>query len=180
MQFREAIQAVSSALNTGYSVENAFRQAQKELRLIYPEQARISKELQIVVRQMRLQIPMEDILEEFAGRVQTEDVWNFVAVFAAAKKSGGNMIAIIRNTASQISDKIDVKREIDTILAAKRYEFRVMSAVPYAIIGYMALSFPEFMDNLYGNILGIGVMTGCLCIYLGAYYLGTKMIEIEI
>lgn len=179
-QFKEAIQAVSSALNTGYSVENAFRQAQKELRLVYPEQARISRELQIIVRQLRIQIPIEDILEEFARRVQSEDVQNFVVVFSAAKKSGGNLIAIIRNTARQISDKIDVKREIDTILAAKRYELRVMSVVPYAIIGYMSLSFPEFMDSLYGNLLGIGVMTGCLCIYLSAYYLGVRLIEIEI
>ncbi len=78
------------------------------------------------------------------------------------------MISIIRNTANQIGDKIDVKREIDTVLAAKKYEFRVMAAIPYAIIGYMSLSFPEFMDSLYGNIMGIGVMSACLAIYLGA------------
>ena len=180
MQFKEAIQAVSSALNTGYSVENAFKEAQKELRLIYPEGARISKELLIITRQLQIHVPLEQILEEFGERTQTEDVQNFVTVFAAAKRSGGNMIAIIQDTVRQIGDKIDVKREIDTILASKRYEFRVMSAVPYAIIGYMSLSFPEFMDCLYGNILGIGVMTVCLAIYMGAYYLGVRMIRIEV
>lgn len=180
MQFKEAIQAVSSALNTGYSVENAFREAQKELKLIYPADARISQELLVIIRQLRMHISMEQILEEFALRVQTEDVWNFVTVFAAAKKCGGNMIGIIQNTVSQIGDKIDVKREIDTILASKRYEFRVMSTVPYVIIGYMSLSFPEFMDSLYGNVLGIGVMTVCLVIYMGAYYLGVRLIRIEV
>lgn len=179
-QFKEAIQAVSCALNTGYSVENAFREAQKELRLIYPENARISKELLIITRQLRIHVPLEKILEEFGMRMQTEDVRNFVTVFAAAKKSGGNMISIIRDTVRQIGDKIDVKREIDTMLAAKKYEFRVMSAIPYAIIGYMSLSFPEFMDSLYGNLFGIGVMTICLGIYLGAYYLGIRMIRIEV
>ena len=34
-QFKEAIQAVSAALNTGYSVENSFREAQKELLHLY-------------------------------------------------------------------------------------------------------------------------------------------------
>lgn len=179
-QFKEAIQAVSAALNTGYSVENSFREAQKELLHLYPKDARISKELQMIVRQLRIQIPMEQILEEFSLRVQAEDVRNFVTVFVAAKKSGGNMIAIIQDTVRQIGDKIDVKREIDTILAAKRYEFRVMSMIPYGIIGYMSLSFPEFMDSLYGNVLGIGVMTVCLGIYLGAFYLGVKLIKIEV
>lgn len=179
-QFKEAIQAVSAALNTGYSVENSFREAQKELRQLYSGDVRISKELQMIVRQLRIQVPMEQILEEFSLRVQTEDVRNFVTVFAAAKKSGGNMIAIIQDTVRQIGDKIDVKREIDTMLAAKRYEFRVMSMIPYGIIGYMSLSFPEFMDSLYGNVLGIGVMTVCLGIYLGAYYLGVRLIKIEV
>ena len=161
-------------------MENAFREAQKELKLIYPETARISKELLFIIRQLRIHVPMEQILEELGMRVQIEDVRNFVIVFAAAKKNGGNMIAIIQDTVRQIGDKIDVKREIDTILAAKRYEFRVMSAIPYAIIGYMSFSFPEFMDSLYGNIFGIGVMTVCLGIYMGAYYLGVRMIRIEV
>lgn len=179
-QFKEAILTVSSALNTGYSVENAFRETKKELLLIYPEDARISKELQIVVRQLRLQVPVEQALEEFAGRVDLEDLRSFTAVFIAAKRSGGDMLAIIKDTAAQIGDKIDVKREIETILAAKQYEFRVMSAVPYAIIGYMTLSFPEFMGTLYGNLAGTGVMTVCLLIYVGAYYLGLKIIRIEV
>lgn len=179
-QFKEAILSVSAALNAGYSVENAFREAYKELRRIYAEEDRIMKELKIITRQLRMNIPMEQALEEFGVRAGTGDVRNFAAVFVSAKKSGGNMIAIIQDTVRQIGDKIDVKREIDTILAAKRYEFRVMSAVPYAIIGYMSLSFPEFMNSLYGNVLGIGVMTVCLGIYMGAYYLGVRLIRIEV
>jgi tight adherence protein B len=179
-QFKDAILAISSALNTGYSVENAIKEAQKELKLIYPEKARISKELLIMVRQLRMQMPMEQVWEEFAVRMPMEDVKNFVEVFVAAKRSGGDMMSIIQNTANQIRDKIDVKREIDTILAAKKYEFRVMAVIPYAIIGYMSVSFPEFMERLYGNVIGIGVMTVCLTIYWGAYYLGMKIVEIEI
>ena len=179
-QFKEMLSLTVAGQKAGYSVENAFREAQKELKLIYPETARISKELLFIIRQLRIHVPMEQILEELGMRVQIEDVRNFVTVFAAAKKNGGNMIAIIQDTVRQIGDKIDVKREIETILAAKKYEFRVMSTIPYAIIGYMSLSFPEFMDSLYGNVLGIGVMTVCLGIYMGAYYLGVRMIRIEV
>ena len=180
MQFREAIQTLASSLNAGYSVENAFYETQKELTLVYPPEARISKELLLIVRKLKMHVPIEQILEEFADRTQTEDVRSFSEVFSTAKRSGGDMIAIIRDTTGQISDKLDVKREIDTILAAKRYEFRIMSEVPYLIIGYMSVSFPEFMECLYGNIVGIGVMTGCLAVYISAYFLGIKLIKIEV
>ncbi len=180
LQFKEAIQTLSASLNSGYSVENAFYETQKELLIIYPPEARISRELLIIVRKLKIHMPIEQALKEFAECTQTEEVQSFAEVFGMAKRSGGDMIGIIRDTVRQISDKIDVKREIDTILAAKRYEFRVMSVIPYIIIGYMSVSFPEFMKSLYGNAAGIGVMTGCLAIYTGAYYLGVKMIKIEI
>ena len=83
-------------------------------------------------------------------------------------------MSIIRNTADQIGDKIDVKREIDTMLAAKKYEFQVMSVIPFGIVLYMTVSFPEFMGNLYGNIAGRGVMTGCLIIYWAHTGLGER------
>lgn len=179
-QFKEMIRAAASSLNAGYSVENALRESRKELRLLYSEKEPILRELGIVERQLRIQVPAEQAMEEMAERVCLEDVENFAAVFATAKRSGGDMMAIIRNTSEQIGDKTDVRREIQTILAAKRYEFKVMAGVPYLIIAYMSVSFPEFMGCLYGNVIGIGVMTVCLVMYLGAYYLGVKLVEIEV
>lgn len=180
LQFKEMIQAVSSALSAGYSIENAWKESKKELDLLYSEKELISRELVILIRKLKMHIPVEQAVQEFADIVEIEEVENFSAVFATAKRNGGDMIAIIRNTANQIADKIDVRREIGTMLAAKRYEFMVMSVVPYMIIAYMSLSFPEFMDALYGNMAGTGVMTICLIIYAGAYYLGVKLIEIEV
>ena len=90
------------------------------------------------------------------------------------------MIAIIQNTSAQICEKIDVKREIDIILASKKYEFRIMCAIPYVMIMYLQFSFPEFVDVLYGNVVGIGVMTLCLGIYAGACIYGFRLIKIVV
>ena len=180
LQFRDMIQDMASALNSGYSAENALREAQKEMKLLYTPEEPISREMEMMVRQMRLQVPLEQVLEEFAARVELEDVENFAAVFSAAKRSGGDMIGIIQNTAGQIGDKIEVRREIDTILAAKKYEFKVMSWIPYGIILYLILSFPEFTACLYGNLAGTGVMTVCLLVYTGACALGERLVNIEV
>ena len=58
MQFREAIQTLASSLNAGYSVENAFYETQKELTLVYPPEARISKELLLIVRKLKMHVPI--------------------------------------------------------------------------------------------------------------------------
>lgn len=180
LQFKEMTECVAAALNVGYSAENAFKEAQKEMKVIHFRKTLIGEELDYIVRKIRLQIPLEQILDEFAKRVELEDVKNFATVFAAAKRSGGDTIAIIHNTATQIGEKIDVKREIDIILTARKYEFRIMCVIPYAMIMYMQLSFPEFMQSLYGNTVGIGVMTVCLGAYVLACIIGARLIKIEV
>ena len=59
-------------------------------------------------------------------------------------------------------------------------EFRVMTVVPFGIILYMRLAFSEFMGVLYGNALGVSVMSICLGVYLAAWKLGKQMVEIEV
>ncbi len=179
-QFKEMIQTMASALSTGYSVENALRETFGELKAMYREETVIMRELAFMIRQMELMIPMEQVLEDFAQRVEVEDVHNFSTVFLSAKRSGGDMIAIIQNTARHISDKIEVHREIDTVLSSQRYELQVMTVIPFGMIAYMMMSFPEFMDSLYGNLFGIGVMSVCLILYGCAYVLGVRLIEIEV
>lgn len=179
-QFQEAIRSLGAALNVGYSLENAMREAKKDLDVLYEEDAMIQREFSYMLRQIYLQIPMEQILEEWAVRTGQEDVRNFVNVFATARRNGGNMVEIIQHSITQIRDKMEVHREIETFLAARKYEFKVMSAIPFCIIAYMKLSFPEFIHILYGNVIGVGVMSLCLAVYAGAYYLGEKIVNIEI
>ena len=74
VQFKDMIQSMASALNAGYSAENAIREAQKEMKLLYAEEEMIQQELTVMVRQMRVQIPMEQVFDDLAQRVKLEDV----------------------------------------------------------------------------------------------------------
>lgn len=180
LEFKEAIQAWSIALNVGYSAENALSEAQKDLDVLYPRDAFIQRELCHMIRQLNMNMPLEQVLKEFAQRTQDEEVQVFVTVFSMAKRSGGDMIGIIKNAVRQIGEKIDVKREIDTMMTAKQLEFRIMSAIPFAMILYIRLSFPNFMNVLYGNVLGGIIMSLSLVVYMAAYIFGKKIVEIEV
>ena len=129
---------------------------------------------------MDMNMTAEDVLRGFAERTGQEDIENFVNVFAAAKRSGGDSIAIIRDAVKIISGKIDTEKEIQTMLASKKMEFDIMCAVPFAIILYMKLTFGGFLNVLYGNMAGAAVMSICICVYMGAYVYGRKIIRIEV
>ena len=97
-----------------------------------------------------------------------------------AKKSGGDMVEIIQNASDHIGEKIDVKREIQTVMSAKKFEFRIMCAIPFAMICYLKLSFFFFLQVLYGNVFGVIILTICLGVYALALELGKRIVEIEV
>lgn len=179
-QFRESIQTLSAILKVGYSGENAIRETWKEICPIYKKKTRIIKEYETMVHQLDLNMTAEEVMKQFADRVKEEDVENFVTVFGAAKRLGGDSIAIIRHAADAIGEKMEVEREIQVMLTSKKLEFKIMCVIPFVIILYMRSAFPEFMAVLYGNLAGTLFMTICLMVYLTAYQLGKKMTQIEV
>ena len=179
-QFQNSIQIVSSLLRAGYSVENAFRETEKELKPLYPSDSRIRKEYERMNRELDMNQSLEYVLKSFAKRVQQEDVDNFVTVFATAKRIGGDSIGILRDTVRMIAGKIETEREIQTLLASKKLEFRIMCVIPLGMIFYMRLAFPEFLSVLYGNPAGGILMSICLGVYLFAYRMGNRMLRITV
>lgn len=180
LQFKDAMQSVSFALNVGYSIENAFREAVRELTPLYGEDSKIVTEFKFMIRRVEHNSNIEDVLLEFAERSKVEDITYFAEVFQYAKRSGGDLIAIIKNTASTISDKIEVEKEIQTVISGKRLEQKVMCAMPYGIIMYLRLASPQFIVPLYGNLMGIFIMTICLIVYLVANYMAKRIVNINV
>lgn len=179
-QFREAILAVSTSLNAGYSIENSFIEAAKDMKTMYGKNAIITKELNLISRKLSANEVLEEILDDFAKRSMVDDIQDFSDVFIIAKRSGGDMNAIIKRTVLHISDKIEVEREIDTLMSAKKMEQNIMNIIPILIVIYLDFSSPGFLDALYHNFIGIAIMTSCLLMYIFAYYLSQRIINVEV
>ncbi|MCR4590708.1 MAG: type II secretion system F family protein [Lachnospiraceae bacterium] len=174
--FREAIMAVQSSLNAGYSVENAFIEAGRVMEKMYGDSP-IRNEFRILTRRLRSNETLEKILLELSYRSGIEDIEDFANVFAAAKRSGGDFTRIIRKAAESIGDKMDVRRDIRTAISSKRYENRVMEAVPFGIIIYLNITSAGFLSALYHNITGCVIMTVCLSLYIAGFIMAEKIIS---
>lgn len=180
LEFREFLLAFSASLKAGYSAENAISEAGRDLAYMYGENADIVRECHHMEKQLLNNHSFEQLLSEFAKRSGQDEIREFAAIFAVAKRSGGNMTAILRNTADVIAEKMEVKREIKLLYAAKRMEQGVMNMVPVAIIGYVRFTTPDYFDAMYGNPFGVTAMSICLAVYVGAYFLAQKIMDIEV
>ena len=166
LQFKAMMEALVTSLTAGYSLEHAFTDAKRDLTFIYEEKAMIFVEMDEIIAGLKVNIPIERMLNDFGKRSGVEDIENFANVVTAAKRSGGNLIRIIEKTVRSISDKISVEEEMETLIAAKKLEEKIMMVMPYGILLYLRLSNGGFLDVLYHNGLGVFLMTVFL---LGVY-----------
>lgn len=178
--FREWILLLSSSLSAGYSVENALGQSYKELLMMFPKGGIMLEELKEMIAKSGNNQRPETLFAELAERYPLEEVVSFAEVFRTARESGGSLNMIIRSTASQMAEVMDTKREIQTMLAAKVYEQKLMTVMPAGVILYIRVCSGEFLEELYHNAAGVLVMSVCLGIYVGAYLLGKRMVQFEI
>lgn len=179
-QFKDALNSMSVAVQAGYSVENAVGACVRDLEQLYGEGEDILEEFRYIQAQQHVSIPVEELFLDLGARSRVEDIENFASVFYTAKRTGGDMGLVIQKVARMLGDRIDVKKEIEATLSAKKSEQLIMSLMPAGIIVYLQLSSPGFLDVLYGNPFGICAMTVCLGIYGGAYWMGRKIVDIEV
>lgn len=180
LQFKDGILSLSNALVAGYSIENAFGEAIQDLILLYEIDSMIVREFQLINQQIKLNRNIEELLLEFGERTAIEDVLSFAEIVTTAKRTGGDLVKIMKTTSRNISDKIEVQREISTLIAAKKLEGNIMSVIPAGIIVYLNLCMPGFLAPMYEGGLGRAVMSIALVFYLLALLLLNRIIAIQV
>ena len=179
-QFRDALNSMSVAVQAGYSVENAVSACVRDLEQLYSKDEDIVAEFRYIETQQKVSVPVEELFLDLGQRCRVEDIENFASILYTAKRSGGDLGNVLQKVARMLGDKIDVKKEIEATLAAKKSEQMIMSLMPAGIILYLRLASPGFLDMLYGNPFGIAAMTVCLTVYGLAYWMGKRIVEIEV
>ncbi|MBR6221927.1 MAG: hypothetical protein IKQ71_00665 [Lachnospiraceae bacterium] len=180
LEFREFLENISGSLYAGVSLENSFIRGYEALLTLFGEKSILVSELSKGVKKLKMNMPIERVLYGLAEATDNEEVKSFALLVGLAKRSGGNLIHIIRQAVGHISDGIKVREEIGVMIASKKLEQRIMCLMPFAILIYMKLTSPGFFDVLYHNTFGIVFMSVCLLIILAAYALGDRIMDIKI
>ena len=89
-QFKDALNALSVAVQAGYSVENAVSACARDLERMYPKDADIVKEFRYMESQLKVSVPVEELFRSLGERCGIEDMENFATVFT--QRSGPEVI----------------------------------------------------------------------------------------
>ena len=180
-QVKDMLNGLSSSLSAGRSVESGLKEALKDLRIIYPDgDADIMNELEYIVRNIEMNETVEDMLDQFAERSHVEDIENFADIFRTCKRTGGDLVQVIKSTSDTIGEKIEIKQEIETLISGKKFEFKVLMVTPIALLVLLSATTYDYMQPVFETAMGHIVMTIAMAVFLAAYFIGEKIMDIKV
>ncbi|MBQ9233029.1 MAG: type II secretion system F family protein [Lachnospiraceae bacterium] len=179
-EFKDMLISLSGNLNAGYSLERAFYKTYQDLKKNGISYQYIIEELELILHGLEYNNRIEELIMDMAVRSGVEDIKDFSEMVTVSKIYGGNMVSVIRQTSNNISEKQMVEDEIETIIAAKKLEGKIMIIMPFLIILYMSITNRGYMDVIYYTLIGKGVMAVSLVIIMAAVVAIDKIVKIEV
>lgn len=181
IQFKDMLYSLSSSLSAGKSVETGLKECLQDLRIIYPDdETYIIQEISYIVRGVEMNETIEDMFAQFADRAHNEDIENFVDIFRTCKRTGGDMVQVIKTTSQTIGEKIEIKQDINTMISGKKFEFKALMVMPIFLILLLSVSSADYMAPVFETAIGHIVMTVAIILFAIAYIVGDKIMTIEV
>lgn len=181
LQFKDMLYSLSSAIGAGNSIESAMRVVLDDMEHQYvSNDTYIIKELELIISKLEMNQNIEDLFKDLAERSGLEDILVFSNIFGIAKRTGGNMIQIIRQTSDIITQKIETKMEIETVLAEKKMEQKIMAAMPIVLTVMLSYTAKDYMAPLFATLGGRVVSTIAVVLIAVGFLWGRKLTDIII
>lgn len=178
-EFKNLIVCLAGNLGAGYALENAFVMSLRDIKK-QDEKCVLGQYEQLITNELACNVSLADILIRIAKKSDVDEIQGLSSMIVASKRYGGDIIHLIKQYSKNITDQNATQTEIDSLLAAKKLEGKVMILAPLAMILYMKLTNPSYMNILYTTLLGKIIMSACLIIMLVAIVMTEKIVRIEV
>ncbi len=178
-QFRDMLEALNTSLGAGKNVMDSFYAVNEDMKVQYEEDAFIINELTVIISGMANNIAIETLLEDFGIRSGIDDIVSFANVFKICYEKGGNIKETIRSTHEILSDKMEIRDDIETVVTANKSEQNMMLVMPVLLIGMIKLTSEDMAANFVTPV-GIVSSTIAIVLFVISYLIGKKVLDIKV
>ncbi len=178
-QFIDLLDSLASSISSGKNVPNAFLAAREDLLVQYQPDAYIVQEVDNIISGIKNNIDVGSMLLNFGERSGISDIRTFGRVFETAYAKGANLKDVVRNCHLILSNKCEIEAEIETKVASNKNEQNIMVFMPIILIAMIKMAGSDFADN-FTTPTGILCTTIAIGAFVGAYFLGRKILKIEV
>jgi tight adherence protein B len=173
-QLPDALQVVGSALRSGHSFAGALA--------VVVESASdpMKSEMQRVVADEQLGVPIQESLGVVAQRMASRDVEQLALVAQLQREAGGDAAEVVDRVAETVRERFDLRRLIQTLTMQGRMSRWIISALPIIVIVAVTLEDPRYFHPLTSTTGGKIILGLAAAWAIAGLYAIKKIVEIDV
>jgi tight adherence protein B len=140
----------------------------------------ISNEFDILLRQVRIGLPVEEALENMAQRVPLEDLQMVVKAINVSIKTGADLPAFLKKLAEIMRARNALNAKIDGLTFQGRAQGVVVGLLPVFLGGFLYLNDHSYILILFNTFLGNCILALMIILETSAFLLIKKITSINI
>lgn len=173
-QLPDALQVVASALRSGHSFAGALAV------VVESASEPMKSEMQRVVADEQLGIPIQNSLGIVAERMASRDVEQLALVAQLQREAGGDAAEVVDRVADTVRERFDLRRLIATLTMQGRMTRWIVSALPLLIVVVIHLESPHYFSPLTSTLGGKVVLALAAIWATAGSFLIKKIVDIEV
>lgn len=181
-QFKDFLEIINISISGGggRNLENAIKDSEKELKMLYGESSDIVREIWLIIADYQLGRRMSESFMELGERSDVEDIKSFAAVLSTIEGKTSDFGYIVKQTHDIICDKTAIIMEIQTSITSSKSEAYMMLIMPLVIVIAMSAMGSGFMDSLFTTTSGRIAATIGVISMIVSYVLAMKATNIDV
>lgn len=173
-QLPDVLTLVASSLSTGFSLLQALDAVARDA--AEPS----AKEFSRALAETRIGADLNDSLDHLADRMESVNLrWTGMAI-KIQREVGGNLAETLRNTAVTLRDRESLRRHVNALSAEGKLSAYILIALPIGIFLYMLGVNRAYVELLWTNMIGIGMLgSGLVSLVIGVFWM-RKVVTVEV
>ena len=173
-QLPAALDLIARSMQAGHTFSSALHIAAGE------SKPPISDELHTLFDELTFGVSIQDSMRSLAQRVPNEDVHFFVVAVLIQSETGGKLADILKHTASLIRERQKIAGVVRVLSAEGTISAVILSTLPFAVAGLLALINPEFIATLWTDPMGIRIALAALSLMgIGIFWMW-RLVKIKV
>jgi len=172
-QLGDAVDLIARALRAGHALASALRMVADQA------PAPISREFASVCEQIGFGVPADEALREMATRSRSEDLRYFVIAVLLQRETGGNLAELLDNIAAMVRQRQQLRQSVRALSAEGRLSAWILSILPFALAGAIAVINPELLSLLWTDPAGRAMSASALLMMVTGILVMRRLIRVR-
>ena len=157
-RYARCLKALTSCLRTTMSISQAVEDVAKNPFL----DAKIRAGFEQISADLKVGISTEEAFQRFADRTGSPDAQDVAAAISMQMRVGGSEAKIMESIATNIQDRIMLRKEIQSVFAEMDVVIRIMDIAPLIGLFIMCAILPEFTRMYFESMQGFLLLAGII------------------